>query len=303
MTETAPLMEEDEQRRQQLLSLAEKLFLQLVKLFLRHNIQLKELEHALRWAGIQIAAKDPEFAIEDRDEGYKQSYSSMAVTTGLTRQEISARINDKHAQVTAPDQSTNRLIRILTGWRTDEGYQDENGNPRDIPVRGGPPSFHQLCIRYGHDTPTRPIADALVKNGNVEWIGDRTNHSRDKVLRFKTAVVTAPLFSMADIEMLKQISSDFVYTLQEACNDTVSPQPKLLEAYFNDIAESKELEALDYVKSEMTAFNSKIIEGLKRFRAKNEEPVVRLGVGSYSIRRAPLTLNNEEGTNNSTDEE
>lgn len=294
MANTAVLMEEDEQRRQQLLSLAEKLFTQQVKLFLRYNIQIKELERSLRWAAIQVAARDPEFAIEDRDKGYEQSFSHVAVTTGLTRQEVSTRIANGHAQTDTNGAGLSRLIRILTGWRTEEGYQDENGRPLDIPLRGNPPSFHQLCIKYGRDTPTRPIADALVKNGNVEWIGERGNHSRDKVLRYLHPVVTADINSEDDLNVLAQIGSDFMHAYQEAFDSKVELQPRFREGYLNDIDTDRLPEAIEFIHEEIQNFTVRCTDGLAGFRTDSAKPKVRLGVGAYSYKGAPLFVEVEE---------
>ncbi|MBW3568001.1 MAG: hypothetical protein KY410_08620 [Proteobacteria bacterium] len=183
-----------------------------------------------------------------------------------------------------------RLIRVLTAWRTDPGYQDESGKPIDLPLRGAAPSLHQLCLIHGRNAPTRVIADAIVESGNAEWIGESDSRKIDKRLRYLHPVVTADEDSEEDIAILIQVMSDFMYSIQATLNPEIKPRPRFREGYFNDIDATKVDEVLMLVYEKMQIFGVECTELLKQYCAEEGKPVVRLGVGTYSFLGAPLFI-------------
>ncbi|HEX7030032.1 MAG TPA: DUF6502 family protein [Gammaproteobacteria bacterium] len=290
MTTTPQLPDEELERRERLLALVETLYAQLGKLFLRHNLPVPELERMLRWSCIHLALTDSEFAIEVAGKR-KQKPSHAAVRTGLSLSEVKrAADNRKPRPVAAEIDSLHRLIPIMTAWRIEPRYQDDDGKPIDLPVRGPAPSLHQLCRKYAHGVPTRPIADALVKNGNAEWIGESEGSRRNKKLRFLHPVITAAFNTVEDIIIMMQIGSDFMHSYQQAFDPRVQPQPRFREGYFNDIDINKVDEAQQYLYEEIQAFSLRCTEGLKKYRAAPGNPGVRLGVGAYSYRESPFFL-------------
>lgn len=292
-TPDRPLTRE-EIRRQRAINIAEKIFDQQNKLFLRHSLLIPEVERILRWGGINVALNDPEFSAAIRDEEFQQTYSRAAVITGLTRQDVAKSAKHDKPPVDLDGGSLHRLIRVLTAWRTDPGYQDENGVPLDLPLTGGDPSLHQLRLKYGRDTTTRAIADAVVESGNAEWIGESEGRHRGKMLRYVHPVVTAPDDSAEDAAILTQIASDFMHSFQSTFNPDITPRPRFREGYFNDISADKAEEATAELYKKIQAFNVECTELLKKYRAVEGEPTVRLGVGSYSFRDAPLFLDRKQ---------
>lgn len=278
-------------QRERLLFLVERLYAQQNKLFLRHHLLVPELERILRWVSVQLAMHDPEFAIEARDEEHRQTHSHAAVTTGLARQEVAEQLRLEKPPVDPLGGSLHSLIRVLTAWRTDAGYQDECGKPMDLPLRGGTPSLHQLCLKYGRHALARPMADVMVKNGNAEWIGD------GRKLRFLNGVVTAAFDTAEDTAILTQISSDFMHSFQQTFNPRIQPRPRFREGYFNDIDAERMEDALEEIHDEIQRFNSRCTRMLEKFRVTSEKKTVRLGVGSYSFRAAPLLIEQDQDDN------
>lgn len=284
--------EKERRLRECLLFLFEVIFMHLAKLALRHNLLVTELEKLMRWCFVQVAMNDPEFAIEVAGQ-IKQKPPHAAVRTGLTIPEITRTLErPKIPSIDPEGGSLHRLISIVTAWRTDPRYLDDNGNPIDLYVRGSTPSLHQLCRVYARGVPTRPIADALVKNGNAEWIGESEGFSAGKKLRYLHPVVTGEFATEEDIAVLTQTANDFGHSLQQTFDPTVNPRPRFREGYFNDIRLSKRDEAIAFVYGELHKFGIACTEGLKKFRSEPGEACVRIGVGAYSFCGAPLLLKN-----------
>lgn len=274
-------------QRERLLFLVERLYAQQNKLFLRHHLLVPELERILRWVSVQLAMHDPEFAIEARDEEHRQTHSHAAVTTGLARQEIAEQLRLEKPPVDPLGGSLHSLIRVLTAWRTDAGYQDECGKPMDLPLRGGTPSLHQLCLKYGRHALARPMADVMVKNGNAEWIED------GRKLRFLNGVVTADCDVLQNAMIFTQIGSDFMHSFQKMFDPNAQSRPRFREGYFNDIDMDRADEALAALHVEIQRFNTHCTDILKRYRADDGKRCIRIGVGSYSFRGAPHLLEEE----------
>ncbi|HEX7046950.1 MAG TPA: DUF6502 family protein [Gammaproteobacteria bacterium] len=292
------LPDEELERRDSLLALVEMLYAQQGKLFLRHNLLVPELERMLRWSCIQAALTEPEFAMEVAGKR-KQKPSHAAVRTGLSLSEVKrAADNRKPRPAAAEIDNLHRMIHIMFAWRNEPRYQGADGKPIDLPVRGSTPSLHQLCQKYARGVPTRPIADALVKNGNAAWIGESEGARRNKKLRFLHQVVTAAFNTVEDIALLTQIGSDFMHSFQQTFDPAVQPRPRFREGFFNDIDINKIDEAQKYLHDEIQAFNARCLEGLKKYRAASGDAGIRLGVGAYSYREAPFLLGITPGNEN-----
>ena len=85
--------------------------------------------------------------------------------TGINRKEVT-RIQQEGSR--RPDQShTNRAVRVITGWTTDERFCDAEGRPRVLTYTGGSAkaSFETLVRDYSGDMTPRVILDELIKAG------------------------------------------------------------------------------------------------------------------------------------------
>lgn len=278
--------------RRQLLRLWEKMTDQITPLFLRHHVLLPELEQILRWRATHAALNNPEFAAHPNAQDNQQTFSNAAVVTGLSRQEMAraSEAHPDHSPVPLDGGSLHRVIRILTAWRTDPGYQDENGNPIELPLQGATPAFHRLCRKYGRDTPTKPIAEALVRNGNAEWVGNSEEKRMGKRLRYLHPVVVGEAWSQRETHILMQVTSDFLHSLQRMFDPTQSSRPRFREGYYNDVSLRKADDAIEELHAEIQKFSVKCTEILDKYRATSNEPCVRIGVGAYSFKKAPVII-------------
>ena len=131
-------------------SLITKTFCQLisgiVRLALRNGINFKEFSNLCKMAYIDMAAQD--YGIKGRPT----NLSRIALMTGIDRREIK-RINDSihNTKDKLTQKSPDKISRILMGWFSDPAYQDEKGEPLEIPIEGNAPSFDALVKTYGGD--------------------------------------------------------------------------------------------------------------------------------------------------------
>lgn len=275
-------------KRALILRLAERVLYPLVVICMRNGVLAPELVKIVEWAAARAALHEPEFAVPGRTDKHAQSAAHAAVISGLQRARIKRIGAQEKPPVAADSGELNRVLRILTAWRTEPRYQDENGKPLDIRLNGSHPSLHQLRVKYGNDTTTRAIADALVTYGCAEWIDDYDVNAREKRLRFVQPVITADFNTVTDIEILTQAISDVMHTYQQAFDPRVQPQPRLREGYFNDISIQKLDKAIEFVYGKIQNVIIECVEELETFRAAPGEPGVRFGVGAYSFCDAPL---------------
>ena len=284
----------ESERRRRMMYLWQVMSNQLCRIFMRHNILVPELEKILRWQSSQVALNEPEFAVRREGGEYVHTHSHAAVVTGLTRQEMSRVMENGDAlPVPLDGGDLHRLFRILTAWRTDPDYLDEDGKPVDLPLNGSVRSFHALCRNFRRDTPTRPLADALVRNGNAEWVESGDPDERGKTLRYLHPVVTAEITSEMGMAIITQLCSDYLHSLQVLLNPDEPQVPRFRQGYFNDIDVDRADEAQALILEEIQRFTTRCAEILKPYRAEPGKKTVRLGAGSYSFRGAPLFLDDE----------
>jgi hypothetical protein len=100
----------------------------------------------------------------------------------------------------------NRAARVISGWRRDPRFQDEQGEPAMLTVQTGKGSFHELVKEFSGDVPTRAILDELLQVGAIEKVDKET------VRLIKPAYV--PAQSDSDkLEILGTDVSDLISTI------------------------------------------------------------------------------------------
>jgi hypothetical protein len=113
---------------------------------------------------VYVDLAEEEFGLEGR----KQSVSRISVLTGLSRKEVKRVKETPHPSDMASEEQYNRAARVIAAWRREKDFQDENGEPLELPVGGESPSFADLVRRFSGDLPFRAILDELVTSGNAE---------------------------------------------------------------------------------------------------------------------------------------
>jgi hypothetical protein len=273
--------------RRDIIWLLSQLTYHLIRIALRHQVLVPEMESLLRWQAAVIAMEHEEFAMANERRN-KASASHAAVVTGLGRREIAELTTHDGPPIDNDGGKLHRIIQILTAWTTEDAYKDEDGKPIDLPVTGKAPSLHALNLRFGRSVTDRSLADWLVDNGNAEWLTDPSTQHRGKLLRWKDPVVRSAMFSPGDLRILGQIGSDFLHSLQASLNPKVSDQPRLRQLYFLDIDQEKMTEAHQALKEAMREALDHFNEVLSPFRTQDHESTGRLGIGLYTFKDVNL---------------
>lgn len=271
MQQQASARDNNEQPIQQL---ARIIHTGLAPLFIRFGVNYPEQKHILGWSMVNAALKVPEFTIRGRNI-HKQTLSHAAILTGMTRREVSAL-----ASLPLPDTSeisdrTQRVARILAAWRSQPGYQDDNGEPLVLPIRGPAPSFETLARYESRDTPARAMADVLVSDGNARWEGRK--------LRLISDLRIPPAYSDEEIYVLAQMAKEFLGTVDALLDPTTINRPRIRTIYFQDISKARFHEMRECLHEEMSAFNARCNELMEKYRARSGEPSIRAGVTSFSF--------------------
>ena len=140
-----------------------KILKALARLVLRFGLSYQQFEELAKQAFVEVAEEEA-FTLQGR----KQTDSRIAVVTGLSRKEVKRlRSAEKYSENMATPAQYNRAARVLNGWLRDRTYQDDNENPRVLPIEGDDLSFTRLVRAYGGDIPVRAVLDELVRVGAV----------------------------------------------------------------------------------------------------------------------------------------
>lgn len=272
--------------RKKVLWLLSNLTRALMKISLRYQVLVPEVEKLLRWQAALLVINDPEFAVAG-PENNQTTASHAAVATGLTRQTI-AQLQTEQAPVSGEEgRHLHRLIRIVQAWSSEPEYQ-KDGKPVDLPLTGPAPSLHALNRRYGRSVPDRAIADWLVSNGNAEWREPPGEKATGNVLLWRHSVLRPVPFSSQDVMILGQHGYDFLHTLQESLDPKIDDQPRLRQIYFTDIPRERMEEAHTALKQVVQDAMAHYKRVLSEFREPDCTDPVRVGVGVYTFKGAEL---------------
>jgi len=119
----------------------------LARLLIEAQIGAGEFHQLAKQAYVRAARK--------ADAKARENYSQMAVTTGLTRAEVTRIVKALDA---APNPAhpllqferslgATRAERVIRGWWTDSEFLDDRGRPAKLPLRGPRGAFAALVER------------------------------------------------------------------------------------------------------------------------------------------------------------
>jgi hypothetical protein len=138
----------------------------LVRLSLKKGISYGTFTSLLKWAFYDIAKNDLTI------DGKKQTHSRISVITGFTRKEVK-RLSELDPPTTQRQQEQyNRAARVISGWRRDNDYLDNQGRPIAVPIAGDGATFEMLVKRFSGDMPHRAVLDELIRLGALEHVSD-----------------------------------------------------------------------------------------------------------------------------------
>jgi hypothetical protein len=143
-----------------------KLLRPLVRLSLKKGISYGTFSSLLRWVFYDVAKKVLVI------QGRKQTQSRISVITGFSRKEVK-RLSELDPPTTLlQKEQYNRAARVISGWRRDNDYVDDQGQPTVIPVIGEGATFENLVKRFSGDMPPRAVLDELIRLGALKLESD-----------------------------------------------------------------------------------------------------------------------------------
>jgi hypothetical protein len=151
-----------------LLSAFKPLMRPLIRILVRNGVSFGEFSELLKSVFVE-SAQD---VLQLPDS--RQSVSRIAITTGLTRLEVSRLLTQTDEDAEALAGRLSRVGRLLTGWHQDSDFTGPYGIPYEVQFDGPPGrrSFTELVRRYTSDVPADEMLDELKRIGAVLDLGN-----------------------------------------------------------------------------------------------------------------------------------
>ncbi|MEE9342418.1 MAG: DUF6502 family protein [Gammaproteobacteria bacterium] len=141
----------------------------LIRVLIRNDVSHGEFAEYIKQAYIDVAYKH--FVIPGR----KMTYSRVSILTGLNRKEVVRLSASEAGHVRARKGTTNRAMRVVSGWLHDEDFQSDDGQPRVLSIKGEGANFDTLVMRYSGDITARAVLDELERVGVARFsFGDQS---------------------------------------------------------------------------------------------------------------------------------
>ncbi len=138
-----------------------RLFRPLARILIRNGVPYGTFAEWTKKVYVDVAYRD--FATP----GKKQTISMVSALTGIFRRDAK-RLHEM--KITADDRANdryNRAIRVISGWKNDPQFLDNNGVPLPLP-RDGEVSFSELIKRYSGDITVKAMLGVLTDSDTVE---------------------------------------------------------------------------------------------------------------------------------------
>lgn len=135
----------------------ERVLVPLVRVMVRHHISFNTFADIAKQAYVRVTTD--EFGLSGRPA----SKSRVALLTGINRREVS-RIQTS-GEAVSPADMFGPAFRLVSHWIRGHSYQDEQGNPRAIPLEGPSPSFASLVTECCPDVPATAVLRELLSSG------------------------------------------------------------------------------------------------------------------------------------------
>ena len=244
----------------------------LVHMLLRYEISHSEFSELAKRSYVDVAYKY--FSIPNR----KQTYSRVAVITGLSRKEVVrlTKLEEDHPPVTKGP--LNRAARVISGWLRDPDFVDENNEPKQLVLRGGDISFESLVERYSGDITARAILDELMRVGAVV-------KNEDQTVKLSHHGYVPEGSEPDKIDVLSICVSDLLNTAVHNLNCDKQDARFQRQVAYVDIPEHVIEEFKQYSHDKNLAllldYNKWLAEKKKKIKPKPGEATGRVGVGVY----------------------
>jgi hypothetical protein len=248
-----------------------KILRPLIRMLLRFEIAHSEFAELAKRAYVDVAYRH--YSIPKR----KQTYSRVAVITGLSRKEV-VRLHDLDENATHHTKGAlNRATRVIGGWMTDAEFLNDQRQPKDLPLHGETGSFDALVARYSGDITARAILDELVRVGSVVRVDPDSVHLVSPgYIPKKSETELMTVAGRAVTDQLRTVTNNIMDPLhprfqrQTSCDDL--PISAALEFQIHSSERCREL---------LHELEVWLAEKSKSTDSPSEEARVRVGVGLY----------------------
>jgi len=264
-----------------------KILKPLVKVLMRNEISHGEFAEFAKRAYMEVAYEH--FSIPGR----KTTYSRVAILTGLNRKEI-VRLTQQDASEIQPRKgTTNRALRVVTGWLNDPEFLDRKQRPKTLPIRGDSASFRALAIRYSGDITARAILEELKRLGVAKITAeeDRVQLLSSGYIPQKDKSEQIEIMSISVADLLETTAFNLEHEKKE-----LRFQRQLIH---RDVPESivKEFKTYSHQQSSalLSDMNQWLIHRMSQEPHDAEKPVKRVGVGIYYFEEHKKTEGEKNG--------
>jgi len=251
----------------------------LIRILVRNGVSFGEFAELLKMVFVESAQDVLQLADS------RQSVSRIAITTGLTRLEVSRLLTQTDEEAEALVGRLSRVGRLLTGWHQDSDFTGPYGIPYEVQFDAPPGrrSFTELARRYTGDVPADEMLDELKRIGAVLDLG---NSYYRVLIRWYIPSAADP----AKFHAMSVAFTDLAKTLDQ--NLRPDEDHKLFERRVwapNGVSQTAAMDFDRYVKDRGQQFLETIDEWLSAREAeaiKNDiQPRVKVGLGVYMFVR------------------
>lgn len=268
--------------KRDLLSAFRTLIAPFVRILLRQGVSAREFSQVLKEVFVVEAAK------ELARPGKRVSLAKLAITTGLTRREVSLIVSDEELRRRTRETNVADMARVLEVWHSEANYQGPYGFPRDLQVDGDDPAgtFERLVKQYAPGVDYRLMLDDLVRVGVARLVNN------DRSVRALSRTYLAKDMTPETIQVFTQAVRRYMETVdfnlsnrgsgERRFERIVYPDPGLRE---EDIPAFQQ-EMREYLESVIAEIDFRSTSYARPEIAFGEE-AVRVGVGLYFYRDDP----------------
>jgi len=208
----------------------------------------------------------------------KATTSSLAIITGLTRKDV-ATLRKQDAPKSEAVIQQNRAIRVISGWVSELGFCDANGDPKILDISGSKNSFEALVQKHSGDIPYKAILKELLRSEAVLVTDNK------KVTLIRAAYIS----SDDENDKYKHLAEDVSQLISTIKHNIIS---KELEPRFQRKVcyEKVPAEYVDEFKALANQENQKLLVKLNKWLAQHDidnqvgdetDAPMKVGVGVY----------------------
>ncbi len=245
----------------------------LIRVLIRNEISHGEFTEFAKRAYMEVAYEH--FSIPGR----KTTYSRVAILTGLNRKEVVRLTQQSASEIQPRKGTTNRALRVVTGWLNDTEFLDAEKQPKMLPIKGDNASFSMLAARYSGDITARAILEELKRMGIA-----KITLEKDFVQLLNCGYIPKNDKS-EQIEIMSICVADLMETVAYNLEHEKKQPHFQRQLIHRDVPEDivREFKAHSHNKSSglLTELNQWLIHRMPQEPSASEESIKRVGIGIY----------------------